>query len=205
MQNNKKAFIITIISLVIIVVLYFGLNPYISKLSPKKDTPSITLNETAYNTDDWYLYKTKNNDYFEIKYPADWKQIYGGGFEGEDYLDIRSSDSKTVFKILARSNNKYFSLEDYIKEIDRPNEADPSKKILKEEKLLIDGHQTIKREMYGEGIFNGKMVKGAYIDTYIYTKKDIISIFTFFPGSENITPEQTSLYNSVLSTLKLIN
>ena len=144
----------------------------------------------------WYLYQTKTNNLFQIKYPFGWRVTYGGGFVGEENLYVESPDQKTILKVLARETEKYTDVESILKDIDTANAKNNSFYLIKEEKITIDGNGAIRREEYSAG------EKTTSIITYVLKGKSVVQLQTDFIASETLNFEKRSFHNLVADTLK---
>lgn len=168
-----------------------------------KEKPEPVVTEAAPVVQDptfgWYLYQTKTNNLFQIKYPFGWHVTYGGGFIGEENLYVESPDKKTVIKVIARETEKYEDLESLLKDIDEANIVDSNFYLIKEEKVNIDGNAAIRREVY----FAGE--KTTSIITYVLKGKSIVQLQTDYITSETLDSEKRSLHNLVADTLKFTN
>ncbi|MEK9174654.1 MAG: hypothetical protein AAB725_01645 [Patescibacteria group bacterium] len=155
--------------------------------------------ESADPTFGWYLYQTKTNSFFQVKYPYSWRVIYGGGFAGEENLYVQSPDTKTTIKALARANEKYKDLDSFLKEINSSNGSRIGYQLISEEKIMLDGRLAVKREEYWTDR------KTSSITTYVFDNKSIVQLQTDFPGSEFITSENKAFHGLVADTLKFVN
>ncbi|MDP3764004.1 MAG: hypothetical protein Q8Q95_00065 [bacterium] len=144
----------------------------------------------------WYLYQTKTNNLFQIKYPFGWRVTYGGGFVGEENLYVESPDEKTILKVMARETEKYTNVESMLKDIDVANTKDNNFYLIREEKITIDGNSAIRREEYSAG------EKTISIITYVLKGKSIVQLQTDFIGFEALNAEKRSFHNLVADTLK---
>ena len=117
-----------------------------------KEEPKPVITEAAPVVQDptfgWYLYQTKTNNLFQIKYPFNWRVTYGDGFIGEENLYIESPDQKTVLRVMARTTEKYKDIESMLKDLDAANINNNSFYLIKEEKIIVDGINAIRREKY---------------------------------------------------------
>lgn len=168
-----------------------------------KEQPEPVVTEAAPVVQDptfgWYLYQTKTNNLFQIKYPFGWRVTYGGGFIGEENLYVENPDRKTVIKVMARTTEKYTNIESLLKDIDATNTKDNSFYLIKQENAVLGGNTAIRREEY----FTDE--KTTSIITYVLKGKSIVQLQVDFIGSENINTEQISFYNLVADTLKFTN
>ncbi len=190
--NNQLFGLLMLVSLVV-GSMYLALGP-----KAAKNTPQAAAGTAADETAGWYLYQTKRNKFFEVKYPHHWTFIYGGGFEGEEYLQVKNSNPKIDFKILARSNRNYPNLESFLKEIDTANQAAPSFHILKEEKLMADGQPAVRREEYviGRQVYS--------VVSYIFSPNVVVEFSTDFPDARLISPSARALHQTLLSTFRFL-
>lgn len=158
-------------------------------------TPQAAASNAADETTGWYLYQTKRSKFFEVKYPHHWTFIYGGGVKDEEYLRVKSADSKISLRVLARSNKTYANLESFVKAADAAN----PRHILKEEKLIAAGQPSLRREEY-------VIQQQAYsITTYIFDKDIVVEFSTDFPDTRLITSSARALHQTLLSTFRFLD
>src|SRR3989344_3960092 len=143
---------------------------------PDRATKTVDASaaEYVYDPSGWYLYQTKENKFFHIKYPNDWVRVYSGGFEGVEYFEAKTPGSGIFLKVWARSNKKHLSLDSFINEIDATNKIKPGFHILNERRIKVDGQPAVQRQEYILG-------KQSYsIVTYIFTENVIVEFYTDF-------------------------
>ena len=192
-EPNNQLFGLLILVSLVVGSMYLALGP-----KAARNTPQATAGTAADETAGWYLYQTKRNKFFEVKYPHGWTFIYGGGFEGEEYLQVKNSGPKIDFKVLARSNHSYPNLESFLKEIDTVNQTSPSFHILKEEKNIVDGWLAVQREEY-------VMRRQVYaMVTYIFSPDIVVEFSTDFPEARLINPSARALHQTLLSTFRFL-
>ena len=157
-------------------------------------TEDASAAEYVYDPSGWYLYQTKKNKFFHIKYPNDWVRVYSGGFEGEEYFEAKTPGSGIFLKVWAGSNKKYQNLDSFIDEIDTANKTKSSFHILNEKKIMVDGQPAIQRQEYILG-------KQSYsIVTYVFTENVIVEFYTDFPEAQKISSYYVTLHNTLLNT-----
>lgn len=149
-------------------------------------------------TSGWYLYQTKTNNLFQIKYPYTWQVISSGGFAGEENLYVQSPDQKTTLKILGRTGDQYSDWDAFLENLDKANAQNHGLTLLKEEYIDVDSQTALRREEYLAG------EKASSIVTYIFKGKTIVQLETDFIGSPVLTPENKSFHSLVADTLKFI-
>lgn len=181
--------------IIVVAILFFAF--YNAKSEPVSSGAASI--ESADPTFGWYLYQTKTNNFFQIKYPYSWRVIYGGGFVGEENLYVQSPDGKTTIKVLARTNEKYQDLNSFIKEVNASYGAKIGYQFIDEEKLMLDGREAVRREEY----WTERKINS--ITTYVFGGQSIVQLQTDFPGLEFITSENKSFHNLVADTLKFTN
>lgn len=182
---------------ILIAIVFAGAFFFFYRENPKpKETEAASAPVVQDPTFGWYLYQTKTNNLFQIKYPYGWHVTYGGGFIGEENLYVESPDRKTVIKVIARTTEKYTNIESLLKDIDTTNVKDNSFYLIKQENAVLDGNTAIRREEY----FAGE--KTTSIITYVLKGKSVVQLQVDFIGSEGINTEQRSFYSLVADTLK---
>ncbi|MBI4118830.1 MAG: hypothetical protein HY452_01035 [Parcubacteria group bacterium] len=157
-------------------------------------TEDASAAEYVYDPSGWYLYQTKENNFFHVKYPNDWVRVYGDGAKDEEYLEVKTPSGGIVFKVVAISNGKYINLDSYVNEVDDVNKSSPNFKILKERKLKVAGRPAIQREEY---IISEKLYS---IVTYVFSKNVIAEFYTDFPEAQKISSYYVTLHNTLLNT-----
>lgn len=147
----------------------------------------------------WYLYQTKTNSFFQVKYPYSWHASRGTDFVGEENLYVQSPDLKTTIKISARTNEKYKDFDSFLKEVSAFNGARIGYQLLKEDKSIWDGRAAARREEHWAG------EKTNTITTYVFSGQYIVQLQTDFAGSDFLTSENRAFHNLVADTLKFVN
>ncbi len=192
---NNELFGAIMLAFLILGSMYLAFNPSATQNS----TPQASAGGAADETAGWYLYQTKRNKFFEVKYPHHWTFVYGGGFEGEELLQVKNAGPKIDFKVLARSNRGHANLESFLKEIDSANQTSLSFHILKEEGLIVDGRAAVQREEY---IISRQVYS---IVTYVSDPDIIVEFSTDFPDARLINPSARALHQTLLATFRFLN
>lgn len=190
-ENNNAISPVAILVAIVFAVSFF----FFYKENPRpKETEAATIVQDP--TFGWYLYQTKTNSLFQVKYPYGWHATYGGGFIDEENLYVESPDKKTVIKVMARQIEKYIDIESLLKDIDTTNTKNNSFYLIKQENTILDGNKAIRREEY---IASEKITS---IITYVLKDKSIVQLRIDFIGSESLNAEQRSFYSLIADTLK---
>ncbi|MDP3764571.1 MAG: hypothetical protein Q8Q95_03035 [bacterium] len=192
-ENNSISPIAILIAIIFAGAFFFL---YKENSKPEKVEVAQAVQDPTFG---WYLYQTKTNNLFQIKYPYSWRVTYGGGFVGEENLYVASPDQKTILKVMARSNEKYTDVESLLKDIDTANAEDDSFYLIKEEKITLDGNAAIRREEYLPA------EKATTLITYVLKDKSVVQLQTDFMESDGLNTEQRSFHNLVADTLKFTN
>lgn len=193
-QPNNQLFGLLMLATLVVGSMYLAFN---SK-GAGNSAPQAVAGNPADETAGWYLYQTKHNKFFEVRYPHHWTFVYGGGFEGKELLQVKNAGPKIDFKVLARSNRRHPNLESFLKEIDATNQTQPSFHVLREEKIIVDGRPAIQREEY-------LIARQVYsIVTYIFGQDVMAEFSTESPNARLINPSARALHQSLLSTFRFL-
>ncbi|MFY9493505.1 MAG: hypothetical protein WAP55_03465 [Minisyncoccia bacterium] len=162
-------------------------------------TEDAAAAEYVYDLSGWYLYQTKVNNFFQIKYPNDWLRAYANGFEGEEYFEARTPSAGIILRVWARTNERYPNLNSFMDEINSINKASSGFRILKERKITIAGRPAIQREGYNtlDGYFS--------VATYIFDQDAVVEFYTDLPEAQKISSYYVTLHNTLLDTFNFIN
>lgn len=157
-------------------------------------TEDASAAEYVYDPSGWYLYQTKVNDFFQIKYPNDWIRAYADGFEGEEYFEARTPSAGIILKVWARTNEKHSNLGSFVDEINSINKASSGFHILKEQRITVDGNPALQREGYNS-------LDGYYsIATYVFGDNVVAEFYTDLPEAKKISSYYVTLHNTLLDT-----
>lgn len=183
---------------------YF-ITQYQLQQSQPKPTPTVTTTPTATPdpTANWQIYQSDLYHY-EMKFPADWKQIeHSSNFE---YITSYRSSDDSYLEIIATKVPADQTLDQYLAQMDQTNatgyEGKPSKKILSTNQTKVDNQPAIKRveEWLAAGFTTSvTYVKIDYdkLDSYVFS-------FAAIPSGDNQDGEAFKQYSTILSTFKML-
>lgn len=190
-QPSNELFAGLALITLIIGSLYLAFDPDYKGVNQAEDASAA---EYVYDLSGWYLYQTKVNDFFQVKYPNDWVRVYGEGFEGEEYFEARTPSAGIILKVWARANEKHPNLDSFIGQINSINKASPGFRVLKERRTTVSGRPAIQREEYNaaDGYYS--------VATYIFNKSTVAEFYTDLPEAQKISSYYVTLHNTLLDT-----
>lgn len=190
-QPSNELFAGLALITLIIGSLYLAFDPNYKGVNQAEDAAAA---EYVYDLSGWYLYQTKVNDFFQVKYPNDWVRVYGEGFEGEEYFETRTPSAGIILRVWARTNEKHPNLDSFIGQINSINKASPGFRVLEERRTTVSGRPAIQREEYNaaDGYYS--------VATYIFNKNTVVEFYTDLPEAKKISSYYVTLHNALLNT-----
>ena len=190
-QPSNEIFAGLALITLIIGSLYLAFDPDYKGVNRAEDASAA---EYVYDPSAWYLYQTKVNDFFQVKYPNDWVRVYGEGFSDEEYFEARTPSAGIILRVWARTNKKHADLNSFIGQINSINKVSPGFRVLKEQKIKVSGRPAIQREEYNaaDGYYS--------VATYIFNKNTVVEFYTDLPEAKKISSYYVTLHNALLGT-----